>query len=456
MSLRASFPFTKLLIAMAAALLLAAQCADARLSFQSIETEIGYVAVGSTHFRTLTLQNSGRVEATLTGFSVRRSEPGVNPYSVTGGTCLTTRRVAANGGTCTVVVAYTSTLPQITSATLEVLYNWADSGVEVRAAYWQGFWASATEGVLLSAGTGRFIFEAEYLWQVVGTSSAFVFSLNNYMLSDVILGSVTTEGVGLAPPFSVSGGTCATGTRLATQASCTIQISFTPSEVRRYEASFAIPYTSQNSGASGYSQRIRAAGSGVPPLAISDIPTAPSPGFDFGALSIGSRVKKILTVVNWQGESVSLGTVSSAALGVSAPFAYAGGSCVSGGVLTGGGGSCTLEVVFTPSSLAPVSNRLQLGYRSLASGTESSATELLTAAGAVRDPVKALSDASLWSTCALLESGNLRCWGRNAFGQLGYGNTDDVGDNEFPAARGNVNVGGRVTQVATHLHTCAL
>jgi alpha-tubulin suppressor-like RCC1 family protein len=60
-------------------------------------------------------------------------------------------------------------------------------------------------------------------------------------------------------------------------------------------------------------------------------------------------------------------------------------------------------------------------------------------------------------TCALLDDGTVRCWGRNANGQLGYGNTAAVGDNESPSAAGPVDVGGTVTQIAAGTnHTCAV
>jgi alpha-tubulin suppressor-like RCC1 family protein len=54
-------------------------------------------------------------------------------------------------------------------------------------------------------------------------------------------------------------------------------------------------------------------------------------------------------------------------------------------------------------------------------------------------------------TCAILEGGKLRCWGSNANGQLGYGIDDPfVGDkvDRTPATMGNVSVPGRVVQVA--------
>ena len=61
--------------------------------------------------------------------------------------------------------------------------------------------------------------------------------------------------------------------------------------------------------------------------------------------------------------------------------------------------------------------------------------------------------------CAVLGDGSVRCWGRNNVGQLGYGNTDDIGDNEQPSAAGPVHLGsGRTARaVATGTdHTCVL
>jgi cysteine-rich repeat protein len=62
-------------------------------------------------------------------------------------------------------------------------------------------------------------------------------------------------------------------------------------------------------------------------------------------------------------------------------------------------------------------------------------------------------------SCALLDTGSVRCWGRGAAGRLGYGNTEDVGDalDNLPADAGNIEIGGTVVQVASgNQHTCAL
>ncbi|MEM9491914.1 MAG: hypothetical protein AAGC55_22400, partial [Myxococcota bacterium] len=60
-------------------------------------------------------------------------------------------------------------------------------------------------------------------------------------------------------------------------------------------------------------------------------------------------------------------------------------------------------------------------------------------------------------TCAVLASGAVRCWGMNNYGQLGYGNTDTIGDDETPAAAGDVAIGGFAIDVAVgQWHTCVL
>ncbi len=82
----------------------------------------------------------------------------------------------------------------------------------------------------------------------------------------------------------------------------------------------------------------------------------------------------------------------------------------------------------------------------------------------VGGPVKQLSTGH-YHTCALLETGKVRCWGYGYHGQLGYGNSLTIGDNETPASVGDVNVGDTVLQVVASktdddrwgaAHTCAL
>ena len=60
-------------------------------------------------------------------------------------------------------------------------------------------------------------------------------------------------------------------------------------------------------------------------------------------------------------------------------------------------------------------------------------------------------------TCALLDTGAVRCWGYNGYGQLGYGHKQHIGDNETPASQGDIDVGGTVVDIgAGTYHTCAL
>ena len=75
--------------------------------------------------------------------------------------------------------------------------------------------------------------------------------------------------------------------------------------------------------------------------------------------------------------------------------------------------------------------------------------------GAGVTPV-ALSSGSI-HTCALLEGGSVKCWGTGALGRLGYANSNDIGDDETPASVGTVDIGGTATMIAAgETHTCAL
>ena len=62
-------------------------------------------------------------------------------------------------------------------------------------------------------------------------------------------------------------------------------------------------------------------------------------------------------------------------------------------------------------------------------------------------------------TCAILDDGSVRCWGNGVSGRLGYGNQASIGDDETPAAAGPVDIGaGRraVAISAGDFHTCVI
>jgi alpha-tubulin suppressor-like RCC1 family protein len=65
--------------------------------------------------------------------------------------------------------------------------------------------------------------------------------------------------------------------------------------------------------------------------------------------------------------------------------------------------------------------------------------------------------AGYFSTCAILEGGSVRCWGQADQGQLGYGNKNDIGDNETPASAGAVQIGGTATAITVgRFHACTI
>ena len=60
-------------------------------------------------------------------------------------------------------------------------------------------------------------------------------------------------------------------------------------------------------------------------------------------------------------------------------------------------------------------------------------------------------------TCALLDDGSVKCWGWGGRGQLGYGNMNDIGDDELPSSVGPVPLPGPATQIAADgNHSCAV
>jgi alpha-tubulin suppressor-like RCC1 family protein len=65
--------------------------------------------------------------------------------------------------------------------------------------------------------------------------------------------------------------------------------------------------------------------------------------------------------------------------------------------------------------------------------------------------------AGLYHACAVTEDGKVRCWGANYEGQLGLQHMDIIGDTELPSVSLDVDVGGKAVELALgRYHSCAI
>lgn len=112
-----------------------------------------------------------------------------------------------------------------------------------------------------------------------------------------------------------------------------------------------------------------------------------------------------------------------------------------------GGGSHTCALLRGGAVRCWGDNRYgQLGLVSKANVSTQHPYELVTVP--LGTGAKALASGSN-HTCALLESGDVRCWGKNDRGQLGLGHVKNVGDDEAPSAElGQVQLGAKVASIA--------
>ncbi|MEM7158980.1 MAG: hypothetical protein AAF799_39445 [Myxococcota bacterium] len=62
--------------------------------------------------------------------------------------------------------------------------------------------------------------------------------------------------------------------------------------------------------------------------------------------------------------------------------------------------------------------------------------------------------AGLFRTCAIIEGGRVRCWGSNVQGQAGLAMVETIGDDELPNAHGDASLSVPVDEIFTAEHVC--
>ncbi len=332
-----------------APLLVAAACNEPDLTF-SLEQNVFYIEQSNS--LRVRVQNVGGVDATLG--EVSGAALGLAPpfaLDTSRSTCTTGTVLAkSHVGTCTLEILFTPRDVGEYRQTLQLAYGWGDG--ETRSESHE-IVANAKLPVVVFTPNGD---SGAYWAKPLLLSTRQDHTVRNAGTSELILGDMSDAGLGLQPPFHRTGGTCATGQRLAGKTNCSIFVSFTPTALGGFTDTATIRWGFASRGTLEFSEQRSLFGAGTEPVRASrnvplSEPTAP-----------GSSRRDIVTLTNWGGAPAVLGTIDSAALGLAPPFSLAGGTCTTGAVLAPQTGSCTLELQFSPTSSGAFADELQVAY----------------------------------------------------------------------------------------------
>ena len=155
---------------------------------------------------------------------------------------------------------------------------------------------------------------------------------------------VVGTGNGLAAPYSIVGDTCSSA-NVAAAGSCTITVRYAPVTVGTATDSFAIVSLNDPDEST---VTVSVSGTGIFPQTINvtdNSGTASDHSVDFGSVTSGSQITRIVTVTNTGDLNLTLGTLGGTAP-LAAPFNFFADTC-SGTTLTPAS-ACTVSVIFSP------------------------------------------------------------------------------------------------------------
>ena len=193
--------------------------------------------------------------------------------------------------------------------------------------------------------------------QTLGTTSAAqTVTVSNTGTAVLTLAGLTLGGTASAE--FARGGTCQPGTNVAVGATCSIQLTFTPTVAGTRNATVTITHN-----ATGGTSALSLVGTGaLAPAVASVTPTALSFTQTINSTSIAQAV----TVRNNGGQPLTLGAIGISGVNAAEYVIGAASTCAAGTVVNGGS-NCTLQVTFRPTVAGARSAQLSIAHNATAS-----------------------------------------------------------------------------------------
>lgn len=316
--------------------------------------DFGNVFLGATSSRSITVSNTGNYEATMMAdggaLSGNFSFVGGTYPGSGGGTCGAT---LAAGASCVIVVQFAPSVVGAVDTDLEIDYfngqSTVTASMELRA---------TGRGAVLEMDSGTW-----YNFHRVAKNSTTDATLTLRNTGNHVASAISYPG-GMPAVFRFkgfafpgTGGTCTTS--LAAGASCTLVIQYIPTGTGTALISSSGTLTlNYNNGGSSTSLATTLLGeAGLGSITISN-------SFNFGTRAVGSTTNFTATVTNngtFDVTSLAWGTPFAAPFMWTTSGSYPGASGTCGAEIAPGG-SCTVRISFSPSSIGVFSDTLYLDY----------------------------------------------------------------------------------------------
>jgi hypothetical protein len=210
------------------------------VSVSPLRLEFGNVAVGqASASQTLTLTNTGRTAASISGYVLSAAE-----FAVTASTCGAASgggSITASGGSCTLTLVLTPSAAGVRSATLSV--NFA-GGLAALAVPMEGTGVAATSSVTGSPASLDF-----GTVELSGGGASLTLTLTNTGSLPVTLGSAVPSPT---TDFTLAGGTCTLAAAVVLAANggtCTLVVTFVPQSVGTRSGMLDIAFVDQRAPA---------------------------------------------------------------------------------------------------------------------------------------------------------------------------------------------------------------
>ena len=260
----------------------------------------------------ITVGNSGGQTAQLGAESVS------GDFGITASNCPST---LAPGSSCTVGIVFKPTAAGSRSGLFTLASTSAPNGQVTAALSGNGIAAAQMSLSPASLAYGAI---------AVGGSASQTATLSNGGGSPATLSAISATG-----DYAVTGGSCSVGESVAVGSSCSVIVTFSPTALGSRAGTLSV-------SSNGLPATVQTAlnGSGATPASLAPSPSAVA----FGPVALGTSAAQTIAVTNSGGAPASLGTPSASGAG----YSVGSNGC---GTTLAGGGSCSIEVVFTPAAL---------------------------------------------------------------------------------------------------------